>query len=275
MDDAIRFESVEYAWVDEEDGTRTPVFDGLDLELPRGIVSLVGQNGTGKSTLLALAAGSIVPDAGRVLVGGTDTRKLRDEAERQQRVSYIFQNMEFETEAPIGGLLEAVHEAGFHAEKRPGFVDELVEAFELSPVLARRTQEVSKGELQRVILAFSLLYGSPLLVMDEPIFALEERQKERALEYLCAYARREKIGLYFSLHELDLSRKYSDHLLLFSRGAPPRIGPTAEIFTRETIEQAYEAPFDLLKKREALYRKVLTETLRVGDPAGPDRPATA
>ncbi len=275
MDDAIRFEDVGYAWVDDEDGTRTPVFDGLDLALPRGIVSLVGRNGTGKSTLLALAAGSIVPDAGRVLVNGTDTRDLRDEAERQRFVSYVFQNMEFETEAPIGGLLEAVHEAGFRAGKRPGFVAELVEAFELSPVLGRRTQEVSKGELQRVILAFSLLYGSPLLAMDEPIFALEDRQKERALEYLAAYARREGVGLYLCLHELDLSRKYSDHLLLFSRGAPPRIGPTAEMFTREAIERAYEVPFDLLKKREALYRKVLTETLRVVGPGIHERPPTA
>jgi ABC-type cobalamin/Fe3+-siderophores transport system ATPase subunit len=150
-----------------------------------------------------------------------------------------------------------------------------VEAFELAPVLARRTQELSKGELQRVILTFSLLYGSPLLLMDEPIFALEDRQKERSLEYLCAYARRERVGLCYSLHELDLSRKYSDYLLLFSRGSLPRLGPTEEIFTRETIEQAYEVPFDLLKKREALYRKVLTETLRVGGPAGSDRPPTA
>jgi iron complex transport system ATP-binding protein len=269
MDAEIRFEGVSYRWVDDEDGSATPVFAGLDLALPRGIVSLVGQNGTGKSTLLALAAGSLVPDAGRVLVRGVDTRDLRDEPTRQRLVSFVFQNMEFETDEPIGALLEAVHAAGFHAVKRPGFVAELVEAFELAPVLARRTQEVSKGELQRAILAFSLLYGSPLLVMDEPIFALEDRQKDRAMEFLCAYARREDIGLYFSLHELDLSRRFSDHLLLFRRDAPPRLGPTAELFTRENIEQAYEVPFDLLKKREALYRKVLTETLAVRGSDGP------
>jgi len=264
MEAAIRFEGVRYAWVDEDAGTRNPVFDGLDLDLPRAVVSLVGQNGTGKSTLLALAAGSVVPDEGRVLVDGVDTRELRDERTRQRRVSYVWQNMEFETEAPIGELLEAVHEGGFRAVKRAGFVAELVEAFELAPVLGRRTQEVSKGELQRTILAFSLLYGAPLLVMDEPIFALEEPQKERALEYLCAYARREAIGLFFSLHELDLSRRYSDHLLLFHRGEPPLLGPTAELFTRETIERAYEVPFDLLKRREALYRKMLTGALAVG-----------
>jgi len=99
--------------------------------------------------------------------------------------------------------------------------------------------------------------------MDEPIFALEDRQKERALEYPCAYARREDVGLYFSLHELELSRRYSDHLLLFRRGEPPLLGPTAELFTRETIERAYEVPYDMLKRREALYRKLLTDTLRV------------
>jgi iron complex transport system ATP-binding protein len=285
METAIRFEKASYGWVDEEDGSATPVFAGLDLELPRGIVSLVGQNGTGKSTLLALAAGSIVPDAGRVLVSGVDTRELRDESTRQRLVSYVFQNMEFETEEPIVSLLERVHAAGFHAVKRPGFVAELVEAFELAPVLARRTQEVSKGELQRTILAFSLLYGSPLLVMDEPIFALEDRQKERAMAYLCAYARRENVGLYFSLHELDLSRRFSDHLLLFGRGSPPRLGPTAELFTRKTIERAYEVPFDMLKQREALYRKMLTGALAVGGErpagaggggaAGPGSPPTA
>ena len=263
MEAAISFEGVRYAWADEEDGAGNPVFDGLDLDLPRALVSLVGQNGTGKSTLLALAAGSIVPGAGRVLVDGVDTRELRDERTRQRRVSSVWQNMEFETEEPIGDLLEAVYAGGFHAVARPGFVAELVETFELAPVLSRRTQEVSKGELQRAILAFSLLYGSPLLVMDEPIFALEDRQKERALEYLCDYARREAVGLYFSLHELDLSRRYSDHLLLFRRDGPPRLGPTAELFTREIIEQAYEVPFDLLKQREALYRKMLTGTLRI------------
>jgi iron complex transport system ATP-binding protein len=104
---------------------------------------------------------------------------------------------------------------------------------------------------------------------DEPIFALEDRQKERAMEYPCAYARREGVGLCFSLHELDLSRRYSDHLLLLRRGSPPRLGPTAELFTRGTIERAYEVPFELLKTREALYRTMLTGTLAVrGGPGG-------
>lgn len=264
MDAEIAFEHVSFRWVDEDDAAAaTPVFANLNLGLPRGVVSLVGQNGTGKSTLLALAAGSVVPDEGRVVVRGVDTRSLRDERERQRYVSFIFQNMEFETEEPIGDLLEQVHDGGFHPVKRPGFVGELVKVFELDAVLGRRTQQVSKGELQRAILAFSLLYGSPLLVMDEPIFALDDGQKQRALEYLCDYSRREGISLYYSLHELDLSQRYSDWLLLFRRSEAPQLGPTSELFTRQTIEQAYEVPYDMLKRREELYRKVLVQALRI------------
>jgi iron complex transport system ATP-binding protein len=269
MKGEISFQNVSFRYPEET----SDVFCGLSLELPGGVVSLIGQNGTGKSTLMLLAAGSLLPTSGRVLMRGTDTRELPDEEGRHRLVSFIYQNMEFETEDSIGGLLELVYRNGYHEKKRPDFIPELVEVFELGAFLRRKTQEVSKGELQRAILAFSLLYGSSILMMDEPIFALEEPQKKRAMEYLTGYARREGISLYYSLHELALSEAYSDSIILFSRGKPPRIGPTAELFTRDTIEKAYEVPLVMLKRREEVYRKYLVELMKnKGKPegAGPD-----
>jgi iron complex transport system ATP-binding protein len=257
MDPEIVFDKVSYRYPE----TDNDVFTELDLALPPGIVSLVGQNGTGKSTLLLLASGRLLPTGGRVLIRGRDTRELTDEKEREDLVSFVYQNMEFETEEPIGDLLRSVHDNGLRPGGDP--VAGTIDAFELAPVLKRRTQEVSKGELQRTIIALSLLYGSPLLAMDEPIFALEDRQKRRAMDFCARKARAGDASLYYSVHELDISREYSDHILLFSKEGPPRIGPTAEIFTRETIEKAYEVPFDMLKRREELYRKYLTELLRV------------
>ena len=259
MEREIVFEEASFRYPDGE----ADIFTRLDLTLPRGIVSLVGQNGTGKSTLLLLASGRLLPTRGRVLIRGRDTRELADETERQKLVSFIYQNMEFDTEESIGTLLAFVHANGFHASGSEDLVADLVDVFELGEILGRRTQEVSKGELQRTILAFSLLYGSPLIAMDEPIFALESRQKQKAMDYLARRARQEEMSLYYSVHELDISQKYSDYILLFSREAAPRLGRTAEIFTRETIEKAYEVPFDMLKKREELYRKYLVELLRV------------
>ena len=255
----VVFENVRFRYDDGDED----IFIGLDLQLPPGIVSLVGQNGTGKSTLLLLASGRLLPSEGRVLIRGTDTRDFGEEAERQKLVSFIYQNMEFETEEPIGHLLRVVKESGRLRDDPADPIPELVEVFELEPLLERRAQEVSKGELQRTILAFSLLYGSPLLAMDEPIFALEDRQKKKAMAYLSGLARAGRVTMYYSVHELDISGEHSDFILLFSRGAPPRIGPTPQMFTREVIEQAYEVPFHMLKKREELYRKYLVELLRV------------
>jgi len=238
-----------------------PVFRDLSIALPNGVGSLIGQNGTGKSTFLLLAGGSLVPGDGRVLIDGVDTRELRDERERQRYVSFIFQNMEFETGEPIGDLLSFVYEGGFHQQRTRQFLEELIEVFELSPVLSRRTQEVSKGELQRTILAFCLLYGSRVLLMDEPIFALEPYQKERVMSYLGGYSRANGLSLYYSVHELDISEKHSDWLLVFYRnGQDPRLGPTREMFCREVIEEAYESPLATMKQKEALYRDVMKHT---------------
>jgi ABC-type cobalamin/Fe3+-siderophores transport system ATPase subunit len=263
--DEIVFERVIFRYPE----TGTDVFTDLSLTLPGGIVSLVGQNGTGKSTLLLLAAGSLLPTSGSIRLRGIDTRKLQNEEERHQLVSFVYQNMEFESEEPIADLLNFVSQSGTRARGDDDFIKELVDVFELSAFLDRRMQEVSKGELQRTILAFSLLFGSPVLMMDEPIFALEDYQKRRAMDYLCRYVKREGISLYYSVHELEISEHYSDHLLLFSRDKEPRLGPTRELFTRDTIEKAYEVPFFMLKRREELYRKYLVELLKTrGSRAG-------
>jgi len=259
MTPEIVFEGVRFRYPDGD----ADIFTGLDLELPPGIVSLIGQNGTGKSTLLLLASGRLLPDEGRVLIRGKDTRTLADESARQALVSFIYQNMEFETEEPIGDLLEFVKNGGSLQGEPRSVVEELVRVLELAPILGRRVQEVSKGELQRAILAFSLLYGAPLLALDEPVFALEDRQKKAAMSHLAGLARAGRVSVYYSAHELDLSQQYSDHIVLFSRNASPRVGLTPELFRREIIERAYEVPFHLLKRREELYRAYLVKLLRV------------
>ncbi len=74
--------------------------------------------------------------------------------------------------------------------------------------------------------------------------------------------------MYYSAHELDISEKYSDHILLFSRSAPPRLGTTAELFKRDTIEKAYEVPFFMLKKKEQLFRDNLMQIMKARKASG-------
>jgi iron complex transport system ATP-binding protein len=249
----IEFKDVSFS----HPGGRAPVFEHLSLEMPGGIVSCIGQNGTGKTTFLLLAGGRILPDQGTVLIDGVDTRDFTSEEARAEFASFVYQNMEFENEEPVRDLLGYVFEHGFLKRRDPGLLERLTDVFELGDCLGASIARLSKGQLQRVILAFSLLYGSKHLFMDEPVFALEDTQKKKALSFITDYVRERKIGLFFSLHELDLSRAFSDHLVIFYKNAPPRLGPTEKLFAREIIEEAYGAPIDTLKSRESLFRDVL------------------
>jgi iron complex transport system ATP-binding protein len=250
---AIRLTDVSYTYPEED----FPVFLSLSLDLPRGIVSFLGQNGTGKSTTLLLAGGRLLPENGSVSVMGKDTREFADENEKNRYVSFIYQNMEFETDEKIGDLLGFVYENGFHTRKDGALIETLVKELELGESLSKSTGSVSKGELQRAIIAFSLLYGSKIVMMDEPIFALEFEQKERAMGFIRDYARDADLSVYFSIHEFEISRRYSDHVVLFYKDRTVRVGTPDEILTRETIEDAYEIPYGMLYHQERLHRRHL------------------
>ena len=242
----------------------TQVFGGITVDLPPGVMSLVGQNGIGKSTLLLLAGGRLFPTSGTVKILGKDTRDFEQapyqpelEEERNRYASFIYQNMEFETEDSIGNLMDFVYQNGYHAEKSSDRLVQIQEALELRELLDKKTQELAKGELQRTIIAFSLLYGSKLILMDEPVFAMEDFRKEQVFEFLMDFAQREQVSIYYSAHDLDLTKKYSDYMMLFWKKGDIQLGPTEELFTRENIEKAYQVPFDMLYRKEYLFRTML------------------
>ena len=235
------------------------MFRDFSIDLPEGVISFVGQNGTGKSTLLLLAGGRLMPQEGRITIFGNDSALLTSEAERNENVSFIYQNMEFETEEPLAALLEGIYRNGFHEKKDPGFISELIKVFDLGDLLSKKTQELSKGGLQRSIMAFSLLYGSKAIMMDEPIFALEEHQKKTVMGFMSEYAREHRIPLYYSAHELEITQAYSDFMLLLFPNNSYILGPTKEVCTDENLEKAFKIPRSMMFQKERLHRQHLRE----------------
>lgn len=236
-----------------------PVFSNFSATLPTGFVSLVGPNGAGKSTLMLLAAGRLMPQEGTITLLGRDTRLFASEDERNAYASFIYQNMEFETEEPLGALLEQVYTGGFHAMKGEDFYREVLSVFELTNLRNRPLARLSKGEMQRTLLAFAALYGSRSIFMDEPVFAMEDRQKEAALDFFRSYQKATGITIYVSLHELDLTKKYAETVLLFKKNRSIDMGSPAELLTPSHLEEAYGVPAAMLKQKEYLDRKKLKE----------------
>ncbi len=272
---AVHFTDVSFYYTDlpeDESADIEPVnqvnqvFSNLTLTLPRGMMSVVGENGIGKSTLMLLAAGRLFPTEGTVHIFGRNSGDFKEalsrpelEEERNKLVSVIYQNLEFETNETIGELMEMVAEMGVYSGDTQQLLSELRSVLELDSFLDKRMQEVAKGQLQRAIIAFSLLYGSRMVVMDEPVFALEQPQKERAFEYLLDFSRKSGTTIYYSVHDLDLTQKYSDKMLLLQKNDEPRVGPTEELYTRENLEHAFQAPLDTLYRRDHLFREMLMQ----------------
>ena len=285
----IRFCDVSFTWPDPDtgeiplkaDGTPVqPVFDAFTADIPHGFISLTGPNGSGKSTFMLLAGGRIMPTAGRVELLGQNTRVLSGvwaeasgtpgqgltpeiEHRRNLACSFIYQNMEFETDdgdsSSVGNLLEYVYVSGGHRSKDEGFFKDVLAAFELGDLRSRGLSALSKGESQRVLLAFSALYGSRVIMMDEPVFAMEMRQKERALEFFGDIYRRSGVSILVSLHELSLTRKYADTVMLFHSDRTIDLGTPEEVLVPEALEAAYGVPSAMLYDTERLSRKVMLE----------------
>lgn len=268
----IEFSDVSFAYPPVEgdvgpDGAQivpAPVFDHFTGEIPSGFTSLVGPNGSGKTTFLMLASGRLVPQNGRCVLFGQDVAALGEE-QKNLLASVIYQNMEFETDEKVARLLDFVYKNGAlkgaaKAIRGQGdLLSELIGVFELEPVLDHGLTGLSKGEIQRTLLAFCLLYGSASCFMDEPMFAMEERQKEQALAYLKDYAVQTGTAFFISMHEIALSRRYADSILLFYPDRTIDYGTPEEVLTGEALEKAYGVPAAMLKHSEDMTREVLLQ----------------
>lgn len=240
-----------------------PIYDHFSGTLPGGFTSIIGPNGCGKSTLMLIASGRIIPQNGKVLVAGKDIASL-DENQKNLLASIIYQNMEFESTEKVEELLSFVYKNGTlkgNAKAINSDRDlfaEVVDVFELAPVMNHGLTEISKGENQRVLLAFSILYGSASIFMDEPLFAMEFYQKENALQYLKEFSKKTGTAIYISMHELELTRKYAENVLLIHPNRDMSLGTPEEVMTNDELEKAYGIPVVMLKHNESMTRETLT-----------------
>ena len=241
-----------------------PIFEHFTGNIPGAFTSVIGPNGCGKSTLMMLASGRLFPQTGKIYMFGQDIHKL-DEEKKNLLASVIYQNMEFESNDKVEQLLTYVYSNGNLKAKAKGILgstdlfSEVVDKFSLASVMNHGLTEISKGENQRVLLAFSLLYGSASVFMDEPLFAMEDNQKNSALEYLRSYSIGTKTPVFISMHELDLTRKYAEKVLLVKPNRDMAYGTPEEVMTNEELESAYGIPAAMLKHNESMTREQIMQ----------------
>jgi molybdate transport system ATP-binding protein len=190
----------------------------FDLPTP-GVVALFGRSGCGKSTLVNVIAGLLQPDAGRIALGGVvwhDTERRIDVPAERRGVGYVFQDARLFPHLRVAGNL------GYALKRAAGTrfigLDAVVGLLGLGPLMDRRTHQLSGGERQRVAIGRALLTQPRLLLLDEPLAALDAARREEVMPYLEALRDQLRLPMVYVTHHFEEVLRLATHVVLLDAG---------------------------------------------------------
>lgn len=241
---------------------RFPGFQlALDLTVREGeVLALLGPSGSGKSTLLKLIAGLFSPDRGFVRFRGQDLTPLPPE---RRGVGFLFQDYALFPHLTVAeNIAFGLVEARWPGKEREARVKELLERMELTPHAQKRPQELSWGEQQRVALARALAPRPRLLLLDEPLGALDLRLREELLFFLRRTLRAEGVTTLVVTHDQGEAFLLAHRVALLRQGRLVQVGLPEEVYAR---------PKDLWTARFLGHKNLLSpeESQALGLPAKP------
>ncbi|HQR04426.1 MAG TPA: molybdenum ABC transporter ATP-binding protein [Rhodocyclaceae bacterium] len=207
----------------------------VELEAPqRGVCALHGPSGAGKSTVLRCLAGLEPAARGRIDLGDRcwqDSARHHFLPAHRREIGYVFQDANLFPHLPVRGNLE-YGMARVPIPHRRVFWDQVVELFGVGPLLARMPAGLSGGERQRVAMARAVLSSPRLLLMDEPLAALDTRSKAEILPYLERLGKELTIPMVYVSHALDEVLRLADHLILMEGGRTLDAGVPGTLLAR-------------------------------------------
>ncbi len=205
----------------------------VDLHIPsRGITALFGPSGCGKTTLLRAIAGLERCPDGFLQVDDMQWQQGKTLVPPHQRpLGYVFQEASLFPHLNVRRNLEYGLKR-VAVTKRKISLDRAIELLGIAPLLARKPHKLSGGERQRVAIARALAVSPRLLLMDEPLAALDVTRKQEILPYLESLHRELDIPVIYVSHSPDEVARLADHLVLMEAGRVSASGPISEMLTR-------------------------------------------
>lgn len=208
------------------------------------ILTLVGPNGAGKSTLLKSIAAQLLPLGGAVYLDGADLLAMNGN-ERARRMAVMFtEKVHAEwmscRDVVAAGRYPYTGRFGVLSEEDWRAVDEAMRAVQVSELRDRDFQTLSDGQRQRVMLARALCQEPELLLLDEPTSYLDIRYKLEFMAVLQELARRRKVAVILSIHELDLAERVSDWVLCVNPGQESRFGRPEKMLTPASLSELFQ-----------------------------------
>jgi molybdate transport system ATP-binding protein len=214
---------------------RKRLSEGFALDVtftaPAGVTNLFGASGSGKTTVLRCLAGLTRPDAGRIAIGPRvlfDSGESVDVTVQQRAVGYVFQQLALFPHMTIGrNIAYGLHRAS--SDERHTRVAAVADSFRITHLLDRRPTQVSGGERQRAALARALVTDPSLLLLDEPLSALDHAIQSRIMDDLRAWNERRRIPVLYVTHSHREVYALGEQVVVLEQGRVLSTGSPHEV----------------------------------------------
>jgi putative spermidine/putrescine transport system ATP-binding protein len=208
---------------------------GVDLDIAAGeFFTLLGPSGSGKTTTLRVIAGFERPDAGRVELQGVDVTRV---SPSQRAVNTVFQDYALFPHMTVGENVEyGLRVRGIPRRERRERVDEVLERVRLPGLGNRKPAQLSGGQRQRVALARAIVNRPPVLLLDEPLGALDLKLRQEMQSFLQGLQRDLGITFIYVTHDQEEALTMSDRLAVFNTGRIEQVGSPADVYEHPQTE---------------------------------------
>jgi iron complex transport system ATP-binding protein len=225
--------------------TAKPVMEDVSFAVDEAqIVAIIGPNGSGKTTLLKIINGTLFPDAGQMLIDGKETSRWsrKDIAQKvaivPQETAVIFPF--YAEEIVLMGRFPHLSNYRFEDKKDYRIVHEAMEKTDTLAFAARRFDELSAGERQRVLIARALAQEPKVLLLDESTVFLDLKHQAQFLALLRQLNTAQQLTVIFVTHDINLAAQHADRIILLYSGKIYAIGKPAEVITAANIKEVYD-----------------------------------
>ena len=209
--------------------------DHVDLKVGDGeFFTLLGPSGSGKTTTLRIIAGFERPDEGRVTIGGTD---ITGEPPYSRPVNTVFQDYALFPHMTVAeNVGYGLKVKGVRGRERGRQVEDVLKMVRLDGFGNRKPVQLSGGQRQRVALARSIVNRPKVLLLDEPLGALDLKLRQEMQVFLKALQRDLGMTFIYVTHDQEEALTMSDHLAVFNEGNIEQVGSPEEVYTRPATE---------------------------------------
>ncbi len=197
-----------------------------------GVTGVFGPSGSGKTTLLRILAGLDTHARGSIEFDGDQWLNQRSQVPAHRRgVGLVFQDTRLFSHLDVAGNLRFAEQRAQQARTGPSW-DTVIDALDLTGLLERPVGSLSGGEAQRVAIGRSLLARPRLLLLDEPLAALDRRRRSELLPYLESLPSQFDVPILHVTHAIDEVARLAANVLVMHQGQAAGYGPTADILER-------------------------------------------